>query len=362
MKYKLTDIFDLQMGKTPDRSNLEYWNSGTEEWISIADLSRCGKYITETKEKITKSAVEESKIKCIPENTVIMSFKLSIGKLAITEREMYSNEAIMAFIDKKIVGIVPSYLYYLFMHKDWNEGTNKAVMGKTLNKATLSQMSIEIHEVKEQQKIVRLLDTVYQLIEGRKKQLEELDNLIKSQFIEMFGKCELKLPIGDLCSIKARIGWQGLTKKEYLISGDYQLITGVDFKAGKIDFEKCFFVTQDRYEQDENIKVRVGDVLVTKDGTIGKVAIVDKMSMPATLNSGVFVVRDQSKKLNNIFLVHALLSDDFKRFIDNIKIGATIAHLNQGAFVKYEIPVPPIELQNQFATFVQQVDKLKFEI
>ena len=140
MEYKLSDIFDLQMGKTPDRHVPEYWTDGTEPWISIADLSKCDKYINGTSELITKSAVSESRIKMIPANTVIMSFKLSIGKLAITSMPMYSNEAIMAFIDKKIIQIDPTYLFYLFMQKNWDEGTNKAVMGKTLNKATLSQL------------------------------------------------------------------------------------------------------------------------------------------------------------------------------------------------------------------------------
>ena len=189
-----------------------------------------------------------------------------------------------------------------------------------------------------------------------------MDDNVKSRFIEMFGDEKNRKPIGDLCTIKARIGWQGLTKKEYLLEGQYRLVTGIDFNDGKIDFNRCYYVTEERYEQDNNIKLKVGDVLVTKDGTIGKVAIVDKLDMPTTLNSGVFVVRDTTNTLNNIFLVNALLSDDLKRFVDNIKVGATIAHLNQGTFVKYEIPVPPIESQNKFADFINQVDKLKFEL
>ncbi|MCM1498156.1 MAG: restriction endonuclease subunit S [Clostridium sp.] len=100
-EYKLCELFDLQMGKTPDRKRSDYWNNGTENWISIADLGRNGKYINETKEKISKSAVENCGIKIIPQNTVVMSFKLSIGKVAITQRDMYSNEAIMAFHDRK---------------------------------------------------------------------------------------------------------------------------------------------------------------------------------------------------------------------------------------------------------------------
>ena len=76
------------MGKTPDRHSPKFWNEGTEPWISIADLTKCNKYIENTAEKITATAVDESGIKIIPKNTVIMSFKLSIGKVAITPKEM----------------------------------------------------------------------------------------------------------------------------------------------------------------------------------------------------------------------------------------------------------------------------------
>lgn len=176
----------------------------------------------------------------------------------------------------------------------------------------------------------------------------------------MFGDFENSTPIGDVCTIKARIGWQGLSKKEYLLSGEYRLITGVDFNKGRINFENCYYVNKERYEQDDNIKIKMGDVLVTKDGTIGKVAIVDKLDIPATLNSGVFVLRNKDSTLNNIFLVYSLLSEDFKRFIENIKIGATVPHLNQSSFVKYKIKLPPLYLQEEFSQFVEKTDKLKF--
>lgn len=176
----------------------------------------------------------------------------------------------------------------------------------------------------------------------------------------MFGDFENSTPIGDVCTIKARIGWQGLSKKEYLLSGEYRLITGVDFNNGRINFENCYYVNKERYEQDDNIKIKMGDVLVTKDGTIGKVAIVDKLDIPATLNSGVFVLRNKDSTLNNVFLVYSLLSEDFKRFIENIKIGATVPHLNQSSFVKHKIKLPPLYLQEEFSKVVEKTNKLKF--
>ena len=98
MKIKLRQAFDLQMGKTPARNRLDYW-SGDRKWISIADVGNAGKLVTKTKESITEAGIEGSGIKVVPQGTVIMRFKLSIGKTAITSEGMYTNEAIMAFID-----------------------------------------------------------------------------------------------------------------------------------------------------------------------------------------------------------------------------------------------------------------------
>ena len=181
MKYKLEDIFDLQMGKTPSRNNPEYWNSDDHKWISIGDLSRCGKYIKDTKEYLSEKAVDESGISVIPAGKVVMSFKLSIGKTAILPEPMYSNEAIMSFRDKHVVDLLPDYIYYMFLGRDWDAGTNKAVMGKTLNKATLSKIEVRVHSIADQREIVQILDKVNAVIESCRLELEKLDDLIKAR-------------------------------------------------------------------------------------------------------------------------------------------------------------------------------------
>jgi len=125
------------------------------------------------------------------------------------------------------------------------------------------------------------------------------------------------------------------------------LVTGVDFADGHIDFDNCHFVTKDRYDQDLHIQLKVQDVLVTKDGTIGKVAIIDEpINKPATLNSGVFVVRPKDvSSLLPRYLMIVLLSNHFNRFIEQIKVGCTIAHLNQEKFLNYCFPLPTISEQ-----------------
>ena len=252
------------------------------------------------------------------------------------------------------------YLYYALISKNLSKYSSGATIPHIYFKDYKKEKIALISE-SEQKKVINILDRIIDIINKKKNQINLLEELVKSRFIEMFGDFENSTLIGDVCTIKARIGWQGLSKKEYLSSGEYRLVTGVDFNNGRINFENCYYVNKERYEQDDNIKIKVGDVLVTKDGTIGKVAIVDKLDIPATLNSGVFVLRSKDSTLNNVFLVYSLLSEDFKRFIKNIKIGATVPHLNQSSFVKHKIKLPPVHLQNEFSQFVEKTDKLKFE-
>jgi len=175
------------MGKTPARANSEYWTGNGNKWISITDLSGYDKYVTQTKELISDLAVKESGIKPIPPNTVIMSFKLSLGKTAITTEAIYSNEAIMAFIPTGKYQVLSDYYYYLLSSIDWNKGTNRAVMGATLNKATLSEFCVDVPPIETQKQIAATLDKVTDLINKRKQQLEKLDELVKSRNVGEFG-------------------------------------------------------------------------------------------------------------------------------------------------------------------------------
>ena len=186
MRVKLKDAFNLQMGKTPSRADLSMWG-GNNKWISIADIGSAKKYISSTKECITDEGVSRSGIKVVPEGTVIMSFKLSIGKTAIVSEDMYTNEAIMAFIDNGTYCIDPNYLYHLCCGTDWTQGGNKAVMGLTLNKATLSEMEIELPTIEEQREIASKLDQLDAIIEKRHDELNMIEQLVKSRFIELFG-------------------------------------------------------------------------------------------------------------------------------------------------------------------------------
>jgi type I restriction enzyme S subunit len=167
-----------------------------------------------------------------------------------------------------------------------------------------------------------------------------------------------ELSLGESAILKARIGWQGLTTTEYLNTGNYCLITGTDFKNGFIDWNNCVFVEKNRYDQDKNIQVHIGDVLVTKDGTIGKVAYVDKVPKPTTLNSGVFVIRPKNKSFNPKYFYHVLMSNHFADFLSRLTAGSTISHLYQKDFVHFDFPLPPLPEQKAIARVLSDTDNL----
>ena len=357
-KVKLGDVCEGITGNTPLKKIKEYWDKDEVPFITPPELKYEGiNYITPN---IYVSKIGAKQGRIIPKNSICVCCIGSLGKLGILKEDAITNQQINSLILKdKNVDLL--YLYfYLKTIKNNLESIASSTTVKIINKSSFEKIDINLPSLEIQKKISKKLELLENNINFRKSQLNSLNELSKSLFTKYsIGEKE---SIANLCYVKARIGWQGLTKKEYLSNGEYYLITGVDFKNEKIDFKNCFYVTKERYNQDENIKVKINDILLTKDGTIGKVAIVDKLEKPATLNSGVFVLRPKVNNLNVTYLMHSLISEDFKKFIDDIKIGATVPHLNQAALLKYKLILPPIELQNKFAERIEKIEKLKFTI
>jgi len=160
----------------------------------------------------------------------------------------------------------------------------------------------------------------------------------------------------DNFTLKARIGWQGLTTEEYLSTGDYGLVTGTDFRDGYIDWDNCVYVEKIRYVQDKNIQLKLNDVLVTKDGTIGKVAFVNKLPNPTTLNSGIFVVRPKNPNIDERFFYYILMSSYFDMFLSRITAGSTITHLYQKDFSTFNFILPPRSEQTAIANVLSDTD------
>ena len=258
IKCKLSDLFDMQMGKTPARNRKDYWDNGANPWISIADMTSNGKYILTTKECITDTAIYETGIKPIFPGTVIMSFKLSVGKVARTTVKSYSNEAIMAFEIKDTepsqYSIDNDYAYYLLSALNFDNIGNKAVKGKTLNKAILQNTIVHVHNWDKQRKIVAQLEKLDNIINKRKQQLLKLDELVKARFVEVFGDPISnphgfdKVTLSELADIK--IGPFGsLLHKEDYIEGGHALLNPSHIIDGKVAPDNKLTVSARKYEE-----------------------------------------------------------------------------------------------------------------
>lgn len=358
MKYKLKDIFDLQMGKTPSRDNVDYWNTNDYKWISIGDLSTTEMYISNTKEHLSEKAVQESRIKLIPRNTVVMSFKLSIGKTAITAEDMYSNEAIMAFHDKHVVDMLPKYIFYLFKYRDWDKGSNKAVMGKTLNKATLSEIEIELCSLEKQKEIVKVLDKITGSLAGRKSELLLLDDLIKARFVEMFGdpvSNSRGLPEATLPEL-GEFG-RGVSKHRprndpKLLGGKYPLIQTGDVASADL-YITSYTGTYSDLGLAQSKMWDEGTLCITIAANIAKTAI---LGFDACFPDSVVGFR-ANEKTNNIY-IHYWFSF-FQRILEAQAPESAQKNINLKSLSELRVIYPTKEEQDAFAAFVAEVDKSK---
>ena len=357
ISYRLSDIYNLQMGKTPSRDNDTYWKDGEYEWISIADLSKCDKYISQTKEKITKKAVEESGIHIIPADTVIMSFKLSIGKVAITQKALFSNEAIMAFIDKKVVSISPQYAFYLFSAQNWDAGTNRAVMGSTLNKATLSQYRVLIHDVQTQAEIVERLDKLSDLIRHRRQELQKLDDLVKSQFIEMFGGIPQEdfVPLSELCKIIT----DGTHQPPKFYDNGIPFLFVSNIANNEINYDTEKYISKETYlELIRRTPIEIGDILLSTVGSYGHPAIVTD-SKKFCFQRHIAYLKPDGDLIESRYLHGALLSPIGQEQIERGVKGIAQKTLNLSEIRKIRVPLVSMEQQKAYSAFCLQLDKSK---
>lgn len=351
------DVFDLQMGKTPDRKNFSLFE-GDNTWVSIKDLD--GKYISSSKECISDEAAKN--IKLVKRGTVIMSFKLTVGKTAIAGKDLYTNEAIMAFNLRNGYDIDASFLYYYLKNYRW-EGSNKAVMGITLNKATISKHKIAIPPKPTQLSIVTELDKINELIRIKKEQLKDYDTLAQSIFYEMFGdpveneKGWEVMSLGDICEI---------TSSKRVFANEY-VDMGVPFYRSKEVIEKSkqlpisveLYISESYYDKIKSSfgVPQIGDILVTAVGTIGKIWVVDT-NEPFYFKDGNLVWLRKIKGVHSEYFRYSLfyLIDEYK------KVNANGAAYNALTIAKLKLmlcPLPPLSLQQSFAHKIEQIERQK---
>lgn len=296
---------------------------------------------------------------------VLLSAAGTVGKAVIFDgKDSYFQDSNIVWLKVDKDAVDRNFLWWFYRSYPWDalEGTT---IQRLYNNIILNT-DIHLPSLPEQEDIARTLsefdtyiDDLTELIE-KKKGIRDgaLEDLIcrKTRLKGFDGKWK-KVSFNQVIIPKARIGWQGLKKHEYLRSGYSYLIGGTDFDHGTVSLDAISYVSQERYDMDANIQVSANDVLVTKDGTIGKVAMVPELSKPATLNSGVFVFRTKQGLLP-VFLFRVLQSSVFREFIDTLSAGSTIKHLYQKDLKKFEFEIPDdTKEQEAIAEVLTAMDK-----
>ena len=298
-----------------------------------------------------------------------------LGKTAIFENEdkklIHGMNLLCIRPDKKLVS--PKYLNYYFkslaFKKQLPKITKKSVNQASFSVSDLKKLKCKIHSIESQKKIVKILDKSQELIDKRKKQIEKVDLLVKSKFIEMFGdqntnsknleKVYLK-DISELITKGASPNWQGI---EYVDDDTQTLfVTSENVREGYIDLSKKKYLMDAFNEKQKRSILNNGDFLINIVGaSIGRAAQFN-LDIKANINQAVALVRIKKGLVNDKYMLEYLNSPKALQMYKSMQVSVARANLSLQNINDLEILLPPMELQNQFANFVKQVDKLKFEL
>lgn len=363
----LSEVCEINIGRTPSRNVRDYWGIGFP-WLSISDMNQ-GKNLIDTKEQITEIGIRDSNMKPVLKGTVLLSFKLSIGKVGIAGKSMFTNEAIAALPIIDTNRLIPEFLYWSLRSIDLNVGQDRAAMGLTLNKEKLKTLKIPLPPLPEQRRIAAILDQADALRAKRREALAQLDKLTQSIFIEMFGDpvtnpkgweiVNLGTILDDLTDYHANGSYEILRNHvELLDSPDFALMLRTTDLENNNFSEGVKYITEAAYNFLKKSKVYGGEIVINKIGSAGCVYLAPVLNRPVSLGMNSFLLR-VAKSANSRFIYDVLTTDYMGGMIRSKVRGAVTKTITKEAVRSIEIPLPPLEIQNDYAKHVFTIEKQK---
>lgn len=359
---KLGDICDIASGGTPKRSERSFWNGGTIPWVKISDIT--GRYVETTEEFITDEGLAHSSAKLIQPDTVLYSIFASIGATGILTIPATTNQAIAA-VRPKDKSLSVDYLYHwLKAQENTAKASGRGVAQNNINLSILRAMDIPIPSPAVQGEIVSSFDAVLARKDDYDEQLRKLDELVKSRFVEMFGDGNLF----DQCMMDKLLS--GIVSGTN-VSGNQRPLLDGEFAVLKISAVTKGWFKSDEYkvvDDVSNIRMvhpRKGDLLFSRANTsemVGATAIVDDNYNQLFLPDKLWRL-DPAQGVDTVFLKHLLSSPQLRAEMSKVSTGTSgsMQNISMAKFRRLKAFLPPLALQQEFAAFVQQVDKLKFE-
>ena len=357
-KIKLGELGEVVSGSTPKTNIKDYWD-GEILWITPAEIQEDDYYIADTQRKITNLAVEKTNLKLLPKGTVLLSSRAPIGKVAICDNDMYCNQGFKNIICSD--RLENRYVYYFLKYNvEYIKSLGRGATFKEISKGIVENLEIPYIEKKEQIEIANKLDKITEILKIKKQQIKQFDEIIKSQFVEMFEN--EKYPKKTLNEVTNKITDGSHNPPSGIEENEgYMMLSSQNIINNSINYDNVRFLKKEDFEK-ENLRTNLnrGDVLLTIVGTVGRTAIItDETNI--TLQRSVAVLKP-TEEINSIYLVGVVNSDDVIRQLTKGAKGVAQKGIYLNDIKKILIPLPPIELQNKFADIVKQIDKQKFEI
>lgn len=359
---KLKDICITTQGiQISKDKQINKFKEGYIKYLYIADFKG------ENEEKFVENVYPE---KIVTENDLVMANTGSPGAVFKGINGVLSNNLFKISFDRNILD--RDFLYYYLASDKFQSNLQQRMKGgvqKHLGHKTIGEQDIPIIDINTQKRIVTVLNKSQKLIDKRKEQIEALDELVKSKFIEMFGdpitnpKNIEQVYLKDLSKLitkGASPNWQGI---EYVDDETQTLfVTSENVREGYIDLSKKKFLMDAFNEKQKRSVLQSGDFLINIVGaSIGRAAQFN-LDIKANINQAVALVRLKDGVINDKYLLTYLNSPKALKMYESMQVSVARANLSLQNINDLEILLPPIELQNQFADFVKQVDKLKFEM
>jgi len=315
-----------------------------------------------TKEAFSEKARRECNMKLVPAGTVLFSFKLSIGKVSIAARDLFTNEAIAALPVLDPSKLDTEYLARALEFLNFSDAGNRAVMGKTLNKAALKQIKIPLPPIAEQRRIAAILDQADALRRLCRQTASNLDALRQAIFHEMFGKAAAsgRFPASRLANLAELIN--GDRSSNYPSGSDIQqsgipFLSTTNIKNGQLDLRSCNFITESKFSSLSRGKLMRKDIVVTLRGTLGQCALFDCEYETGFINAQMMIIRCSGDIMPRYLLEYLSLPSVQSR-LKASNSGTAVPQLTAAQMKELEIIVPEIGSQEAFVKRLDHVDSL----
>lgn len=363
-KKKLREIAIIAAGQGAPQGENNYCEDGIP-FIKAGNLIELlsGKRECEV-QKVSESVAKKHRLKLYPAGTVLFAksgMSCMKGYVYQLKTPCYVVSHLACIT---AMGISGEYLkFYFEFHRP-----NLLVKDEAYPSISLSdigEMQISFGSDAEQQAAVANLNKISKIIELCRIELKKIDDLVKSQFIEMFGDSEYNtknLPVcklGDLCNVGSS---KRIYQEELTTSGiSFLRISDLNAKIDDIESQPNLFISEELYAslKTDGFVPSAGDILVTARGTLGRCYIVKDSDKFYFQDGMITLLSEIDERISNIYLVHLFNSNGIRKQIARIQAGSTVAYLSIAMAKKLDIMLPPLELQNQFAAFVEQTDKSK---